>query len=135
MFQSQPLRHAAVFAATIFCASIAAMALTLHRYAGHISFTFFAFSAAVLTLAALISGLCFWLGLCFSHRVPLPKRSAFCAVFLYAISFNLLNLFRGSVPAQWIAFGILLVFPFVFALRWPLAWSVASPTSVKPHAG
>ena len=124
MFKPQPLRYAFVFTATIFCSSLVFLLLILHRATYQLSLGSVLILIGSSLLSALMSGAFYWLGLCLSHREPIPKRAAFCAVFLYVMSYNIQQLFGESAFGKWIGFSIILLFPFIFALRWPQSYSI-----------
>jgi hypothetical protein len=133
MFKPQPVRHAAVFAVTIFGVSVIVTLFTLRSLlSAALALQFFYLGA--LAVGALLSGLFFWLGLGFSHRVPATGKAALFAAFSYFTALNVLQTFGGTVTAQWVSFGVLLVVPFILGARWPERWSVASP-HVPEHAG
>jgi len=133
MFKPQPVRHAASFAVTIFGVSVLVTLFTLRSSlsAGLVVHLLF---LGLLAVGALLSGLCFWLGLGFSHRVPVTGKAALFAAFSYFTAFNVLQTFGGTITVQWISFALLLIVPFILGLRWPERWSVASPHAPE-HAG
>ena len=119
MFKAQPGNYALPFAIGVFASSILFSLLRVRSATLSMPIAALLIALGVLSIVALISGFCFWLGLCYQHREPIARTAFIWGAFSDVMANNVLGLFGSSIFIQCLSLGILLTLAFVFGKKMP----------------
>jgi len=122
MFKSQPLKHVLPFSVSMFVTSIILVIYPYHGVPLSFSQTLSIYLTGVL-LSTIFSMFALWLGLGFSHRVPIFWKSVVVAATYNFMSFLPARILAGRVPWYIIFFTFVIAFPLIIGAFWPAAWS------------